>query len=179
MAELVARTPCEGLLPLTAGRFALNERHPAALTTIAPAPGREGAVSAALKAAHGMAFPAPGRATGREGARCIWWGPGVAMLVGPPPAPLAEAALTDQSDGWAVIRLTGAGCEAVLARLVAVDLRPGHFRRGHTARTLLFHAPASLTRIGAHGFDIMVFRSMAASAVHELSVAMKSMAARG
>ena len=101
------------------------------------------------------------------------------MLAGPPPAPLAEAALTDQSDGWAVIRLTGAGCEAVLARLVAVDLRPGHFRRGHTLRTLLFHAPASLTRIGAHGFEIMVFRSMAASAVHELGVAMKSVAARG
>jgi len=38
--------------------------------------------------------------------------------------------------------------------------------------------PASITRTGANAFDIMVFRSMAVTAVHELGVALRSVAAQ-
>jgi len=37
-------------------------------------------------------------------------------------------AVVDQSDGWAALRVTGAGAVDVLARLVPVDLRPQVFR---------------------------------------------------
>ncbi|MDU8911221.1 sarcosine oxidase subunit gamma [Aestuariicoccus sp. MJ-SS9] len=181
MAELQALTPCAGLLPVTRGAVSLSEVDVGAITSVAPFRGREAALSAALEAAHGMAFPAPNRATGRAGARAVWFGAGQAMLLGPAPeAALAEhAALTDQSDGWAVVRIEGAGVEAVLARLVPVDLRGGVFRRGHTARTMLGHMNVSITRVGAEAFQIMAFRSMARTLVHDLTTAMAQVAARG
>lgn len=181
MANLVARTPCAGLLPITAGTVSLSEAAPGFITSLSPMNGRAEAGSAALEAAHGMRFPAPGRATGKAGARAVWTGLDQAFLIGPAPdAGLAvHYAITDQSDGWAALRLEGPGAGAVLARLCPLDLRPKLFRRGHTARTLLGHMNASITRTGAQSFDILVFRSMARTAVHELGEAMKSVAARG
>lgn len=178
MGNLIARTPCEGLLPLKIGTCSLSEITPEAITSIMPASGQTAAVSDAIMDAHGMAFPAAGRATGRDGARLIWSGQGQAMLVGPPADAIDGAALTDQSDAWAVMRLEGEMAEQVLARLVPVDLRAASFKRGHTARTMLFHMSCSITRVGAAAFEIMVFRSMARTAVHELDVAMKSVAAQ-
>ncbi len=181
MANLVAKNPCAGLLPITAGMVALSEVDPGTITSLAPLRGKAEAGSAALHVAHGMAYPAPGRATGKAGARAVWAGLDQAFLIGPAPDPGLEAhyALTDQSDGWAALRLEGPGAEAVLARLCPLDLRPSVFKRGHTARSLLGHMNASVTRTGAQAFDILVFRSMARSAVHELGEAMRSVAARG
>lgn len=178
MANLIAKTPCEGLLPLTTGTCMLSELLPDAVTSVAPAQGQEKSVSEALKKSFGAGFPAANRATGKEGARAVWSGAGQALLLGPAPGAIKGAAMTDQSDAWAVMRLDGADAEAVLARLVPVDLRAEHFKRGHTARTMLFHMNCSVTRVGATAFDIMVFRSMASTAVHELSTAMKSVAAQ-
>ncbi len=177
MAELIAKTPCAELLPVSAGSCTLTELVPEAITSVMPAPGKERAVSDALKQRHRLTFPAPGRATGREGCRLIWSGAGQALLLGPVPT-LAEAALTDQSDAWAVMRLEGERAEAVLARLVPIDLRAASFKRGHCARTLLFHMTCAIARFGADAFDIMVFRSMAKTAVHELTASMKSVAAQ-
>ncbi|TCL09927.1 sarcosine oxidase subunit gamma [Shimia isoporae] len=181
MAELIAKSPCEGLLPVRAGDVTLIELDAGAMTSIAPFKGQEKAVSDALKSAHGMAFPAANRATGKEGARAIWFGQGQAILVGPEAdASLgAMAAMTDQSDAWAVVRLEGEGAEDVLARLVPVDLRSSVFKRGHTARSMLQHMMVSITRVGDNAFQIMAFRSMARTLVHELEIAMKGVAARG
>lgn len=180
MAELIAKSPCEGLLPLSIGGVTLSEAAPGVLTSVAPYAGQEPALSVALKDAHGMAFPAPNRTTGRASARMIWLSRGQAMLVGPAPDPAlaAHGALTDQSDAWAVVTLEGEGAVDVLARLVPLDLRAGAFKRGHTARTDLMHMMASLTRLGENAFQIMVFRSMAETLVHDLKTAMEGVAAR-
>ena len=98
MTKLLARSPCDGLLPLTIGTCTLEERAPVAITSIAPARGKERTVSGALKKNHGAAFPAPNRATGKDSARCIWFGSGQAMLVGAACGALSDAATTDQSD---------------------------------------------------------------------------------
>ncbi|MDG1257047.1 MAG: sarcosine oxidase subunit gamma, partial [Paracoccaceae bacterium] len=45
-------------------------------------------------------------------------------------------------------------------------------------RSSLYHMMASITRIGNNTFQIIVFRSMAETLVHDLSVAMKSVLAR-
>jgi sarcosine oxidase subunit gamma len=181
VAELIARTPCEGLLPLKVGALVLEEDAPAAMTSVAPFDGQDKAVSQALKDAHGMAFPGPNRSTGKAGARAVWFGRGLAMLIGPEPDPAlaAHAALSVQSDAWAVVRLDGEGAEDVLARLCPVDFRVKMFKRGHTARTELMHMMASVTRLGANSFQIMVFRSMAETLVHDLKTAMEGVAARG
>ncbi len=181
MDNLTAKTPCDGLLPLTIGSVTLSEEDVGAIHSISPFKGKQKALSEALKAAHGMAYPSANRATGKAGARAIWFGPAHAMLIGPSPdATLTEnAAIVDQSDAWAVVRLEGADVEDVLARVVPVDLRKVHFKRGHTSRTLLFHMTASITRVGEDAFQIMVFRSMAETLIHDLKRAMEGIAVRG
>lgn len=181
MAELTATSPCDGLLPLEIGHAALHEEDLGALTALAPYRGRRGALAEALKAAHGLALPGPNRAAGKAGLRAIWFGRAHVLLAGPAPdTRLAEhAALTDQSDAWAAVRLEGTAAEQVLARLLPLDLRAARFGRGHTARSQLMHMGVSITRIGERAFLILAFRSMAASLVHDLKTAMEGVAARG
>ena len=180
MVDLIAKTPCADLLPIKVGAVTLSEVMPEAITSIMPYEGKWEVASEALKSAHGITMPAPGRSTGKGDIRAIWTGAGQAMVLG---ARLdaglsAHAALSDQSDAWALMRLEGAGGEDVLARLTPIDLNPGVFKRGHVARSLLGHMNAVIARVGAEAFEIMVFRSMAGTAVHELEEAMKSVAAR-
>jgi len=178
VANLIANYALDDLLPVQVTGCELLAVKPVAITSITPARGQHGSVSAALKKSHGLAFPAPNRAIGTDGERCVWVGPGQGLLLGRAPTALTGAAITDQSDGWAVMRLQGPGAEAVLARLVPVDLRMTEFKRGHAAKTLLNHMPLSVFRSARQAFDLMVFRSMVATAVHEIQAAMESIAAQ-
>lgn len=181
MVELQPITPCAGLLPIEVENFKLSEVSPASMTLLSPYKGKEKQLSAALLAAHGMRLAAPNRSTGKAGARCVWFGFGQALLIGPTPdKSLGKfAALVDQSDSWATVQLQGAGAANVLARLTSIDLRPTVFKRGHTARSELRHMMVSITRVGAEAFEIMAFRSMAGTLVHDLQDAMESVAAQG
>lgn len=180
MIELHTRTPLDGMAPLGIGQVTLSEVDLGRLTSLAPWRGQGKALSKALKAAHGMTAPAPNRATGREGARAIWFGHGMILLAGPAPDPsLAEhAALADQSDAWACARLEGRDAARVLARLTPLDLRPDIFKRGNTARTDLRHMAGSITRLNDEAFLIMVFRSLGRTLGHDLRRAMEGVAAR-
>ena len=181
MVDLKAKSPCDGLLPVEIGALTLREVNPGAMTSLAPYRGQDAAFAAALKAGHGMDAPAPNRATGKEGARALWFGQRMVLLMGPAPeAGLARhAALTDQSDAWAVLRLEGPGAGDVLARLTPLDLRDSQFKRGHTARTEIAHMLGALTRIGADSWQLMVMRSFATTLVHEVETAMRRVSARG
>jgi len=174
--SLTATSPCAGILPLTIGSVTATEADPGHLTAMAPGKG----LAAALKTAHGLDLPGPGQATGADIARAIWFGRAHVLLMGPAPDPAlsAHAALTDISDAWAVVRLSGAGAVDVLARLTPIDLRAPMFQPGQTARTELFHMQASITRLTGDAFLIMVFRSMAQTLVHDLKIAMEGVAAR-
>lgn len=178
--SLAALTPCAGLLPLTVGALTLSEVTPDHLTVIAPLQGKAAALGAAFKAAHGLDWPAPNRATGGDDARAIWFGHAHVLLMGPAPDPALSdhASLTDVSDGWALVLLQGAGAADVLARLSPIDLRAGVFQPGHTARTELLHMQASITRLSDDAFLIMGFRSMARTLVHDLKIAMEGVEAR-
>ena len=179
VAELKARTPCGDMLPLTHGAATVTELDLGHVTSVMGF-GDDAAVSNALEAAHGVAFPKPNRSTGKDGDRCIWFGLNQALLIGPAPEERLKetAALVDQSDGWCAVSLSGAASEDVLARMVPVDLRAGHFKRGHTVRTQLGHMMASITRTGVNSFMILVFRSMASTLVDELGTAMQAVASR-
>jgi len=180
VVDLTETSPLAGALPLMIGEVMAEEIDPGVLTSVASFKGQGAALSKTLKAAHGMAAPGAGRATGKEGARAIWFGRDSVLLMGPAADPsLADhAALTDQSDAWAVLRLKGAGARDVLARLTPIDLRDAAFKRGHTARTDLRHMMASITRTGAETYLIMVFRGFAETLVHDVKIAMESVAAR-
>ncbi len=179
MVRLIANDPLDGLVPVQIGGVDLLAPEVGVITAIAPYDRSKTALSGALKGAHGLGFPAPNRTTGKGVTRCVWTGRCQAMLIGPTPDPAlaTHAALVDQSDAWAILRLQGAGALAVLGRLTPLDLRPDVFKTGHTARTELAHMMSSLTRVAAQTYDLMIMRSMVQTAVHDLTTAMRSMAA--
>lgn len=168
------------LLPMTVGSVRVEAQDLGVLTSLSPY-GDASAVTDILQAAHGVAVPEPGRSTGKDGARCIWFGRKDLLLIGPhPDAGLAHyAAVVDVSDGWAAVTIEGAAGVDVLARLVPVDLRPSTFKRGHTLRTQVGHMNASITRLGPERLLVLVFRSMAGTLVTELRHALEAVHARG
>ncbi|WP_375550657.1 sarcosine oxidase subunit gamma [Rhodophyticola porphyridii] len=180
MARLIAKSAASGLLPIEIGTVTLTEETPAAITALMPFAGKLRALSAALKAAHGVPFPGPNRSSAKGGTRVCWSGLDEAFLIGDPAqADLADhAAVVDQTDAWAVLHLEGKDAAEVLARLTPINLGREHFKRGHAARSLIGHMTALIIRTGAQGFTILIFRSMAATAIHELDVAMRGVAAR-
>ncbi len=180
MIDLTPQNPLDTLLPVSIGGNALVAATPAFITSIMPFSGQEKPCSKALEKAHDLALPAVGRIKGKADLRLIWTGQGQYFLLGTTPAAAAIsefAALGDQSDGWVVMVLEGAAASDILARLCPIDLRPNAFKRGHTARTELAHMMVVISKT-AKGFEIMVMRSLAKTAVHHLQQAMESIAAQ-
>lgn len=84
------------------------------------------------------------------------------------------AAVSDQSDGQAVLRVSGHKVREALCKLVPVDLHPRAFRIGDVAVTVAAHIGATLWRLedassGAAVFEIAVYRSLADSLWSALS----------
>jgi len=154
----------------------LSEVEVGRITSNAPFKGQMDAVETAL----GFTFPAPNRVTSHGDARLVWTGPGRVFLTGADAPDLGDdAAVTDQTDAWVTVQLNGADAVNVLARLVPVDLRPAHFKPGHTARAMLAHMYVSVIHDGDDAFQILAMRSMAQTLVHDVTAAMKAVAARG
>lgn len=172
MADLIARPATHGLLPVEIDGTILEDAQPEAITWIAPFDGKADAVAKSLGG-----FPAPNATCEVKGGRALSTGPGQAMILGARVAP-EGAAVADQSDGWTVVALDGENAKDILARLTPIDLRDGAFPPTATARTLIGHMTASLTRVGEYRFEIMVFRSMTHTLVHELTRAMCHIDAR-
>lgn len=178
MPELIAKSPLSGVWPLAIDGLRLSERLLGQVTSIAPLPGQETAVADALKPL-GLGFPTPNSFLSHGAATLVWTGKGQAFLIGAPaPTGLPGAALTDQSDGWACLQLEGRLAAEALMRLYPLDLRLRTFAVGAAARAPFNHMQSILMRPAADRFDIMVFRSMARTAWHEVATAMKTLAAR-
>ena len=177
MVKLIARTPAQDALPVSVGALTLSEGAPKSITQVAAFPGEEKAATDALKAAIGVGLPKPNRSAGKGGARVLWFGPNEALVVGEA-IEIPNAAVTDQTDGWCCLTLEGDGVTEVLARIAPLDLRESKFKRGHVARSLLGHMTCLFHKSGTSKFELYVFRSMAQTAIHELTRAMKSVSAQ-
>lgn len=177
MPELIAKSALEGR-EVAVGTATLAEVDLGPITSVAVLPGGAKAVAKGLKPL-GLAMPEPGSFAEKKGARIVWTGREQAFLVGVECPALEGAAVTDQTDGWTVLALTGAGAVDVLARLVPMDLRLAAFPVGRVLRTQLNHMNVVILRVGDHAFEIMGFRSMARTAWHEIEAAMQMLAARG
>ena len=177
MASLIAMIPARNLgLPLVTAGATLSEVDLGPVTSIAPFRGREAAVARSL----GAAFPRPGRVERIGEARLMWVGPGRALLIGraPPEGLGVDAAVVDLSDAQVVLLLEGTASRDVLVRLVPLDLRDAAFPEGSTARSLVNHMTATISRTGHDAYEVMAMRSMAATLVHEIATAMRGVAAR-
>lgn len=172
MADLTETAPFAGLgLPLALGETRLAALPLGPITAIAPYPGQAAAVGGELGG-----FPGPGQVLTTPHGHLAWAGREVAFLFGRAPDLGALAAVTDQSDGWAGLSLTGADALAVLARLVPVDLAT--MSPPVSLRSLLNHLPLLLVHPAPEVWQVWSYRSMAGTLVHELNGAMCAVAAR-
>lgn len=78
------------------------------------------------------------------------------------------ASISDQSDGQAVLRVSGPRIRDALCKLVPIDLHPRAFKVDDVAVTVAAHIGCTLWRLedeagGNTVFDVAVFRSLAAS----------------
>lgn len=165
MADLTVTDPLSSLLPVQHGAHHLIRAQPGTITALAP-----------IGAAKGL--PPPGRAEARGESLVLWAGHGLWLATGTPPA---TAPQTDATDAWVIVRLNGPTPDAVLARLVPVDLRPLHFRPGDVARTLLGHVAVLIHRPASapEALELWLPRSMAAHGLRSLREVMRAQAARG
>jgi sarcosine oxidase subunit gamma len=127
----------------------------------------------ALEAALGVALPRTPRSVSAAGATYIWSGPGAWLVLADDTAAIAAlaapfAAVTEQSDGRAVFRLSGAQARETLQKLLPVDLHESSFPPDGTALTIAAHIGVQLWR--DHGaWYIACFRSYAEALYHALT----------
>jgi len=84
------------------------------------------------------------------------------------------ASVSDQSDGYAVLRLSGSRVRETLTKLIPIDLHPRAFLPGDVASTVASRFGVTLWRLAdapdkSSVFEIAMFRSVAASFWHALS----------
>ena len=186
--SLTARSPLAGAASLAASwpGFAISEVIDLALASLATRRGQETELRARAKTRFGLDLPPPGRTAGGDGMTFLWTGHEQWFIEAPESAlggleaQLREAfgdtaAVTDQSDAWANLRLEGPATRAVLEKLCPLDLHPGVFPPGATARTTMEHLSTIITLRDDRGrFSILTPRSSAGSFLHHLHLAADS-----
>lgn len=145
------------------------------LATLIAAPGGAAVLSQAVEGRLGIALPTTPKIVSNASHDAIWSGPDQWLLRAAThegfgdllEALSAQAAVSDQSDARAAVRLSGPHARDVLAKGVMLDLHPAAFAVGDTALTSIAHIGVHLWRLvdGPDGsvFEIMVARSMVGS----------------
>jgi methylglutamate dehydrogenase subunit D len=152
----------------------LAVREGLALAAVAARRGREADLADAVERALGLRPPDGPKAVAGGGAVWIGVGPGqwlvaveedTADFVSALTGRLAGlAAVTDQSDGRVVLRVSGPRARDALAKGFSIDLHPRAFRPGDAAATQAAHVGAQIWQVDdAPTYDIAVARSYAAS----------------
>jgi methylglutamate dehydrogenase subunit D len=173
------RSAWAGLLPAGRSGFATGSagvtaspREELGLAAVIARAGKAEALRGRLSALHALEAPArPALARGRAFA-LVWAGPRqwlavsaerrIADRLGAELAGLA--AVADQSDGRAVIRLSGPKARETLAKGCPVDLHPRAFRPGDAALTAIAHVGVHLWQVDeTPGYDLALPRSLAGS----------------
>ena len=83
---------------------------------------------------------------------------------------------TDQSDGWAMLRVTGPGSRAALERICMLDLSADKFEVGAVARTVMEHLGTIILREDSDTFLLLSPRSSAASFLHAVETSITNVA---
>ena len=186
-AALVPRAPFSGLGPSagTGTGIIATDRDGLGLATVSVRNGQGPALSRHVKERFGLVLPNGPRRAAVGGISFAGTGPGVWLAAqesgGNEFAAALEAeigpmaAVTDQSDGYAVLRLAGPRLRDALAKIVPLDVHAGAFERGDVASTVAWHMGVTLWRLedaadGSPVFEFAVFRSLAGSFGHALAL---------
>ena len=82
----------------------------------------------------------------------------------------APAYYTDQSDTWAMIRVSGVRSRDVLERICPIDLSPEAFSVGGVSRTIMEHIGTIIFRDGDDSYVLLTMRSFGRSMLHAIEV---------
>ena len=82
----------------------------------------------------------------------------------------APAYYTDQSDTWAMIRVSGNRSRDVLERICPIDLSPEVFSVGSVSRTVMEHIGTVIYRDGDDSYVLLTMRSFGRSMLHAIEV---------
>ena len=160
----------------------LHERH-LAIVQVQARKSQETALETAVSAAFGLTLPEAGHASTAGEWCAVWIQPGTWLVTAPftglsdlinrlSPIASATAALTDQSFGKTVLRLTGAHARDVLAKGCRIDLHPRVFGPGQSAVTPLGQISCVLVQTDDKPtFDLIVPSTFAEAALDGLKVA--------
>lgn len=169
---LIAVSPLGGFSE-SIGGVSISEPGGMSLVAVAPSRGAEAALGSALDAGFGLAWPVTGQSTVNGDARLMGMAPDQAFLLFAHKGPNAVAAvrsklgdagwLTDQSDSWAMLRVSDTDCRAALERLCMLDLHPDVFGVGAAQRTTMEHLAVIIVREDADTFLLMSPTSSAGS----------------
>jgi sarcosine oxidase subunit gamma len=132
--------------------------------------------SEALTAALGVALPLTPRQVIAGSTKILWAGANTWLVVGDDAEIAARietaadqnlAAVTEQTDGRTILRISGPHASEILAKLVPMDLDPSVFGPDATALTLAGHINVQIWRED-RDFLLSCFRSFAESLAHAL-----------
>lgn len=172
---------------------AFDEAPARVLVSLAAARGEVEALTATVEKATGLILPPGGRSAtatfGGGPVTAIFSGPGQWLLSaerGDLPAELRDLAggegyVTDQSDGFIPLTLSGPAARDVLKRLSSLDFLDAAFPVGAAARTSMMQIDVIVLRLvdddGAPRYHLETPRSTARDFAHDVSVAARALAA--
>lgn len=182
--QIAAMSAFAGVSASGAGGVTVSDRDGLGIATVLVRKGRADALAARVRDRFGIVLPrGPQRAahgaiafvgTGSETWLATGENGGNAFAASLRTELHDDAAVVDQSDGYAVLRVTGRNVRDALAKGVPIDWHPQAFRVGDVASTLVAHIGVVLWRLddgpgGRAMFEIAVFRSLAGGLWHWLS----------
>lgn len=183
MAESVLKplSPFGDLKPWTSPGLALEPRDDLTIASFAAGKGRAQALAGVIREAYGVELPRrPERVAARDIA-FVWAGPDQWLAVADrgggrdlelelKPRLAGLASVVDQSDGRAVMRVSGPLARQVLAKGVPIDLHARSFGTNAAAITHASHIGVIIWRLDdAPTFELAMFRSYADSFTHWLT----------
>lgn len=155
--------------------LSISVRDDLTLASLAAAKGKREALVAAIQEKYGVSLPSTPERVEGNGIAFLWSGPdqwiAAAERTGGrdlerelKPVLAGLAAVTDQTDARAILRISGPRAREVLAKGVPLDLHPRVFAPGSVAITHASHIGVILWQLdAAPTYELAVFRSFAQS----------------
>ncbi|MFC5068931.1 sarcosine oxidase subunit gamma [Flaviflagellibacter deserti] len=178
MSELFAPLPAfETAFPISDG-LTIEERSGIGLATVMIRKDQSAALVKRVRSLYGINLPASPSRAGTDDLAFIGIGPGVWLAAGSSSSGFTSmlandleglASVSDQSSGYAVLRLSGPKARTLLQKGVPIDLHPSVFRPEKAAVTVIAHIGCMLWQTDEGAFEVAVFRSMAGSFHHWLA----------
>ena len=152
---------------------------PRNIISLAAFKGQGGVLNQALS----ITLPITPRRISVDGLSYLWSGPDAWLLIGSATPDIADkirniAAITDQSDGQSLFKVSGPFARAILSKLVPIDLHESAFAADAVALTIAAHIGVRLWRED-DDFIVSCFRSFAGALLHALGEAAAEFEPRG